>query len=262
MIEVRSDGERLVVERLPAAATHAYVDADWLPAGGSGPAVAVVAAAETLMLPGAPRVDAAPGETDVVVAALLAQLALDAAAAARDAGGSIEVRGGGAIASAVRAVLGASAAVGERPRVIVEPSGSPDAITAALGDLDDLGTLVLPAGGGSEVFGLDLYPDVHVRGLTLVGVPFAAHGSGAVPPPPPLSRFVLRTLRRVRDGDGFDPGGYWYRIEAPQKPADSRKSQAGSEPSSVRPAADRRDDPHGRRHDGTAKPAERRTTVR
>jgi hypothetical protein len=95
--------------------------------------------------------------------------------------GPVEVLGDGPFARALRARLGAGAPAGDaRPAVVVETSGDPAAIGAALARVDDLGTVVLAGPAAvAEPVALDLYADLHVRGLTLVGVPVnaATHAS-------------------------------------------------------------------------------------
>ena len=101
-------------------------------------------------------------------------------AAIGTAEGAVEVLGDSAFARELRSRLGVAApAAGGRPTVVVETSGDGAALGAALARVDDLGTVVLagPAAGAQPV-ALDLYADLHVRGLTLVGVP-AATGTHA-----------------------------------------------------------------------------------
>ena len=131
----------------------AYADADWLGPSGE-PAAALV-------------VD---GDGDGERAAALVLLDLASRAAAEVAGAArVEVVGSGFVAGAVSALVGAG---GDGPlAAIVDTSGDPERIRAALGRLDDLGTLVLAGEPLGRPLELDLYPDVHVRGLRMVGVP-------------------------------------------------------------------------------------------
>jgi threonine dehydrogenase-like Zn-dependent dehydrogenase len=55
------------------------------------------------------------------------------------------------------------------PAAIVETTGEPDAIAAALRRVADLGIVVLTGPPPPDPVALDLYADLHVRGLTLVG---------------------------------------------------------------------------------------------
>lgn len=56
------------------------------------------------------------------------------------------------------------------PRTVVETAGSPASIALALAVAADHGTIVLVGPAASEPPTLDLYNDLHVRGLTIVGV--------------------------------------------------------------------------------------------
>jgi hypothetical protein len=92
------------------------------------------------------------------VDAVLAALGTDAA----------EVVGAGPLADALRARLAAPAAP---PAAIVDTTGDAAAIADALARVDDLGTVVLAGPPPDGPVALDLYADVHVRGLTVAGVP-------------------------------------------------------------------------------------------
>jgi threonine dehydrogenase-like Zn-dependent dehydrogenase len=98
-------------------------------------------------------------------------LAAAAAAAAVSGATPVEVIGSGELAAAVRAELGVpSHATQERPGTIVETTGEVAEIQAALARVRDLGTVVLAAAPAPTEPDLDLYADLHVRGLTVVGV--------------------------------------------------------------------------------------------
>ena len=97
------------------------------------------------------------------------------AAVAAEPGG-IEVMGDSATARALRELLSERLVpAGARPRIVIEASGDPRSIQQALGRVEDLGLVLLaetPAAPGP----LDVYSDLHLRGLTLVGVPRAQPG--------------------------------------------------------------------------------------
>ena len=91
--------------------------------------------------------------------------------------GGVEVTGEWELAQELRLAL-ATATVktrshhgepGTAPACIVDTTGRPEVIAQALTRLADLGLLVL-AGPPPAALSLDLYSDVHVRGLRLVGV--------------------------------------------------------------------------------------------
>jgi len=84
----------------------------------------------------------------------------------------VEVIGGGPLARALREWLSSQLATsGERPAAIIETTGDADAIREALAHVDELGTVVLAGPPPEAGVALDLYADLHVRGLTLVGTP-------------------------------------------------------------------------------------------
>lgn len=161
MIRVSRDlqGARLWLDdRLSGAAV--FVDADWIH-GADG--------AAALRIADAPDADAAAALALVVVAR---------SAVAACGAGTVEVNGRGAVAASVRRLLppGQLAADDGRPSCVVDTSGAPEAIAAACARVDDLGVVVLAGESGGSQVDLNLYPDVHVRGLTLVGIPPATGG--------------------------------------------------------------------------------------
>lgn len=84
----------------------------------------------------------------------------------------VAVLGEGALGDRLRDAL-ASPAMGttSRPATVVETTGSGAGLEAALALVGDLGTVVLAGPVAAEAMTLDLYTDLHVRGLTLVGLP-------------------------------------------------------------------------------------------
>jgi hypothetical protein len=198
--------------------TDAFFDADWVPADGTGRVPALLATSETLTTSweGGGRVSTA-GSAEEAVARALASTAAEAVAALHDVTGCIEVIGRGALAVLVRdGIRQPSPGTEKRPAAIVLCTAEQDTIVAATERLDDLGTLVLAGPPPGESVSIDLYPDVHVRGLRLVGVA------------PPLSdpalladeipEFLRASLGGV-DGDGrLDDGALWYRVPAQQDP--------------------------------------------
>lgn len=94
------------------------------------------------------------------------------AAAVPVGGGPLEVTGDGPLARALRARLAAAAApvADAPPTVIVETTGEAAAVRAALARVADLGTVVLAGPVAPGPVALDVYGDLHVRGVTLVAV--------------------------------------------------------------------------------------------
>lgn len=85
---------------------------------------------------------------------------------------SVEVIGAGAFADELRARLDDRARqnADARPCAIIDTSGEEAALVAALQRVDDLGTVVLAGPQPASPLTLDLYADLHVRGLTIVGL--------------------------------------------------------------------------------------------
>ena len=98
--------------------------------------------------------------------------AMVAAAAAASGPRPVEVTGSGALAFAVRDELDVTpGSSDERPGTVVVTSGEVAEIQDALVRVQDLGLVILVAAPTSDAPRLDLYTDLHVRGLTVVGVP-------------------------------------------------------------------------------------------
>ncbi|MFP5362551.1 MAG: hypothetical protein ACLGI5_07455 [Thermoleophilia bacterium] len=116
----------------------------------------------------------------------MTESAADAAVAALPAGGGrVEVFGDGDLARALRARLAQPTDPTDptdptaRPSAIIETTGDHEALQRALQRVADLGTVVLAGPPPAGAVALDLYSDVHVRGLTIVGTP----GPAAATPP-------------------------------------------------------------------------------
>jgi len=181
------DGAIGLTGELPSGAV-AFVDADWIASEPGQPVPAIVIAGGTARFATGEPV---PVESDLddreAASRVLGRVAREAADAARELL-PVEVWGTGAIATTVAALLGVTARLRggdqppeERPRAIVETTGDPEAISEATRRLADLGTLVLTGEPLGRALPLNLYPDVHSRGLVLVGVrpPLAATGTDA-----------------------------------------------------------------------------------
>ncbi len=96
----------------------------------------------------------------------------DILAALPDASGRIEIVGEGPLADELRTRLGdrAQPHPDAPPSAVIETTGATAAIVSALRRVEDLGTVVLAGPHASKTVALDLYSDVHVRGLTIIGV--------------------------------------------------------------------------------------------
>jgi hypothetical protein len=85
----------------------------------------------------------------------------------------VEIVGDTELAAALRAELGerATPASDEAPSAVIETSGDLDSIVRALESVDDLGMVLLAGPPPAGPTPLDLYAHLHVRGLTLLGMP-------------------------------------------------------------------------------------------
>jgi hypothetical protein len=196
---VSVDGGVGLAAELPRGSV-AYVDRDWVPAEEGIPVPAVVRSG---------------AGSEVAAARAFLRLARDAAAAVGDAR-PVEVHGSGAVATLTAGIMGVDTTdrVG-RPAAVVEATGAPDAISDAAARLADLGTLVLVGEALGRAIRLNLYPDVHSRGLRLVGVrPPGADKSegehGGTREEELLAR--LPPAAEVRRGTVPDARAAWYRV--------------------------------------------------
>lgn len=161
--------------------TVAYIDAEWL-VKEDADAPALTIEPDATMRFGV-RTATPPAGTEPDTAALLAFASLAAAAAGLVEGvHAVEVTGSGIVAELVRASVG-TAPSGGTPHAIVDTTGDPVVIADATRRLADLGLLVLAGEALGRTGDLDVYPDVHVRGLRIVGAgPFLSHSLPAAAP--------------------------------------------------------------------------------
>ena len=198
-----------LVARLPAGAV-AYLDADWLaPEAPGSPPSLVVVDGRLRFEDGPARELGADADPDLAAARVLLAVADGAAAAVR--AGPAEVLGRGLVAERVRSLLGArgvALADGvERPTAIVDGTGDPASLGRATERLADLGMLVLAGEPAGRRVPLNVYTDVHRRGLRVFGVapPAADCGAEAAAAPavdPPV---------HVQSGETLPPA-LWYRV--------------------------------------------------
>ena len=161
-----------------------------------------------------------PGTLDSDTAATLVLLAVTQAAAGAVEGvsaDSIEVVGSGLIALQARALLGGRFGLStEQPRAIVDTTGDPEVIVDATRRIAALGTVVLAGEGLGRKAEMNLYPDVHVRGLTLVGVSPPLQDSTALSaantPDDTLLASCRDALVGVLAGTPLPRGAAWYRV--------------------------------------------------
>jgi hypothetical protein len=213
----------VLVAALPPGSV-AYVDRDWLPTS-SGEVPSLVATPEGALAWCAGPPVQVPGTLDSDTAATLALLAVAQAAVAAVEGvspDSIEVTGSGLIALQVQALLGNHSPDDDRstpfeqPRAIIDTTGDPRVIVEATRRIAELGTVVLVGESLGRTAEMNLYPDVHVRGLTLVGVtPPLQHASALFArtnADDPLVESCRAALVGVIAGTPLSPGAAWYRV--------------------------------------------------
>lgn len=90
---------------------------------------------------------------------------------ARGGPGPIEVAGSGPLAEQLREHTEAAASAGARPGTVVDTTGDLEQLERLVERVEDLGTVILAGPPLPDDATVDLYGDVHVRGLTVIGVP-------------------------------------------------------------------------------------------
>ena len=152
----------------------AYFDAEWVAAEPSEGVPALLVGAGWARWGDGPDVRTPSGlASDRVAALALTAVAREAARAARSSDGAVEVIGTGLIAATVRRLTSEGQARrrgATRPYCIVDTTGDPAEVLAATQRLADLGVLVLAGESRRRRVGIDLYPDVHRRGLRVIGI--------------------------------------------------------------------------------------------
>jgi threonine dehydrogenase-like Zn-dependent dehydrogenase len=198
----------------------AYVDRDWLPASSAVVPALVADVDGELSWCGGPSVQIPSGhDSDTAAALTLLAIAQAAVAAAQGVpADSTEVIGSGLIALQVQALLGGSSSKPrlDRPGAIVETTGDPGAIVDATRRVSPLGTIVLVGESLERRTELNLYPDVHVRGLTLVGISPPLQSARAafesVEADDELIESARKALAPAPAGDAALPDAVWYRV--------------------------------------------------
>jgi hypothetical protein len=166
-----------IATTLPAGSVS-YVDRDWLTATESAiPSLSFAQDGEVSWCGrGLGRLAAGRDPTAVAAGAFLG-VAREAGAVGARARGTVEVVGNGLIGAYVRRLVALhDRSDGDRPSVVVDTTGNPDLIRAALERVSDLGTVVLAGEAAGRTLDLDLYSSVHKRGLVLAGVAPPLHG--------------------------------------------------------------------------------------
>lgn len=212
MITLVAEGSRKVFRGDLEPGSEAYVDADWL-VGRTGWAV------PALVARGGSLIRSWDGATSTYTAATAQAgvtgvfwIVAEAAAVRARAADRPAVAGAGVVAALVRHFLGlvdSPDTVGGD--LIIEPRSDRASLEESTGRVSDLGTVVL-AGVADSAFTFDLYPDVHVRGLRLVGLPLPLDLSPAAGFEPSLPPAI--ELATARLDEPIPDGASWYRITA------------------------------------------------
>lgn len=91
--------------------------------------------------------------------------------AARRGPPPVEVAGIGSLADQLREQLHASGSGGGQPGTVVDTTGDPEQLERVMQRVDDLGMVILSGPPLPDRATIELYADVHVRGLTVICVP-------------------------------------------------------------------------------------------
>jgi threonine dehydrogenase-like Zn-dependent dehydrogenase len=190
---IHTDGGRVVAADLPFGSA-AFFDREWAPLDRATaiPAVVVTGTAEDRVQAGARA---------------LAAIAEAALAAVADVDGAVDVTGAGLVAAVVRRRLDSEDRLASRgastPAAVIETTGDPSDLVAALRRVSDAGTVVLVGEPVGRTYDVDLYPDVHVRGLRLIGRGPQAPVAGPV---------VTDGLQSVTLGQPLDAAMLWHCV--------------------------------------------------
>jgi hypothetical protein len=92
---------------------------------------------------------------------------------------------------------------------VVEATGTTANVERAVSSVEGLGTVVLAAPVDAELVQVSGYADIHVRGLTVVGIPWA---TGLAHAPANLVDWALARLAHAQDGEPA-PSAPWFRCD-------------------------------------------------
>jgi hypothetical protein len=128
------------------------------------------------------------------------------------------VHGRGIVSRLIREILSVQpvlpAGQDSRPTAIVDTTGDPARLVELTRRLADLGTLVLVGEPLGRSLDMQLYPDVHVRGLRLVGVSaprFGQHGEVGTDRDESLLDLMQTTLCHTAAETAL-PDALWYAV--------------------------------------------------
>jgi hypothetical protein len=191
---------------VPAGAT-AYVDADWFGPDGELLEAVIVEDDGVHFLTGPSAM--AQGDRDLLGGAVLERIATRVVEATRARNlVDVVVPGRGLLATQVRQLLGdgSTDTSGGSPACIVDTTGSPEVVTDLLSSLENLGALVAAGPVAGRTFPLNVYSDIHARGLHVIGIPYDVDANQ------PQIHAQLAWPAPSRDADR-SVGATWYRID-------------------------------------------------
>jgi hypothetical protein len=186
----RSDEDSVVFDFDLDQGITAFADSEWMSDGGPVPALLVYAQGKVAWWDGAHiqterpvPMATAKSDPEAVATGVVAALARAAVAALPVGSRSdVAVTGSGIVASSIRALLHGPSVLRDEtdsegnfpvsPLSVVDTTGSPSVIMSVANRLVGLGTLVLAGARISDPSPINMYSDVHKRGLRLVGIPY------------------------------------------------------------------------------------------
>ncbi len=122
--------------------------------------------------------------------------------------GRVQVIGDGLLGRLVERLLPAGFGSG-RPLAVVEATGSDSNLRRAISTVETLGTVVLAAPLDVPAVQVAGYTDIHVRGLTVVGLAWVTDPTQV---PAALVDWALACLAQAGDGGPTSPAP-WYRCD-------------------------------------------------
>jgi hypothetical protein len=190
------DDGHLTVEGEVAEQRCAVLDREWAPRGTTTAVPALV-------------LDALGDDAALLGAHALVAIAREAVGAATE--DAVAVTGEGLVAFEARRLLQEQGRLArddaQPPSSVIETTGDPAAVADATQRVRTMGAVVLAGEPAGRVGDLDFYPDVHRRGLRIVGVGRAVSSS-----PPPDRGELPDGLQRLRIGERLDQTARWYCV--------------------------------------------------
>lgn len=200
-------GRGATVVVIPDPGGEAFVDADWIAAAGGRTPPLLRHERGRLVGDWTPvELAVEPDQVVELAAGVLLAVADEAAAivAERSGAGSVRVLGAGLVAEQARRLVGR---VGRgRPVAVIDALGSAESFATAAALVADGGLVVLAGAPGGALARVDLYADVHLRGVRVVGAGLPLDHA-RVSPAAAVSPATVVSGRPL-------PAAAWYRVRA------------------------------------------------